>query len=88
MKILAKRLVRLEERFKPVQQDYLRNPRKRHRLTITNIGKQLSLETSTCRGTLSAEGSLFEIVRLDGTKDSLSDTDLERFVESFPLERV
>jgi hypothetical protein len=56
MKALAKRLVRLEERFTPVEHDYLRNPRARHRLTITNIGKQLSLETSTCRRTLSADG--------------------------------
>jgi hypothetical protein len=63
----AKRLVRLEERLTPV--DYAGNPRVRHRLTVTNIGKQLSLETSRCRRTLSAGGSLFEIVRLDGTRD-------------------
>jgi hypothetical protein len=88
MKALAKRLVRLEERFTPVEHDYLRDPRARHRLTITNIGKQLSLETSTCRRTLSADGSLSEIVMLDGTREGLSDADFERFIESFPVERV
>jgi hypothetical protein len=75
-------------RFAPVQQDYLSDPRKRHRLTITNMGKQLNLATSTCRRTLSVDGSLFEIVRLDGTRAGWSDADLERFIESFPVERA
>jgi len=57
MKAVVRRLARLEDRFTPVQRDYLRDPRKRHRMTITNVGKQLSLETSTCRRTLSADGS-------------------------------
>jgi len=87
MKTLAKRLARLEDRFTPVEHDYLRDPRKRHRLTVSNIGKQLSLETSTCRRTLSADGSLFEIVRLDGTREGLSDTDFEGFIASFPIQR-
>ena len=88
MKTLAKRLVRLEGRFTPIRPDYLRNPRVRHRLTVTNIGKQLSLVTSTCRRTLSADGALSEIVRLDGTREGLSDADLERFIGSFPMETV
>jgi hypothetical protein len=41
MNALAKRLVRLEARFAPVEHDYLSDPRKRHRLTVTNIGKKL-----------------------------------------------
>ncbi len=88
MNALAKRLARLEERFTPVEHDYLRNPRARHRLTVTNIGKQLNLATSTCRRTLSADGSLFEIVRLDGTRHGLPDADFEGFIASFPVERV
>ena len=31
---------------------------------------------------------LSEIVRLDGTREGLSDADLEKFIESFPAERV
>jgi hypothetical protein len=88
MKTLAKRLVRLEERLTPIRPDYLRNPRVRHRLTVTNIGQQLNLVTSTCRRTLSADGSLIEILRLDGTREGLSDVDLERFIGSFPIESV
>jgi len=51
------------------------------------MGLKLSPETSTWRRTLSANGSLFEIVRLDGTRDSLSDADFERFIASSPIER-
>jgi hypothetical protein len=86
MKTLAKRLVRLEERLTPVRQDYIRDPCKRHRLTVCNIGQQLNLATSTCRRTLSVDGSLFEIVRLDGTRHGLSDADFEGFIASFPIE--
>jgi hypothetical protein len=45
--------------------------RRRCRLDNTNVGKQLNLATSTCLRTLGANGSLFEIVRLDGTRASL-----------------
>jgi hypothetical protein len=38
--------------------------------------------------TLVRMGSLFEIVRLDGTREGLSDADLEKFSKSFPAERV
>ena len=83
MKNLDRRLARLEDRLVP---DFARDPRQRLRLTVTNIGKQLNLATSTCRRTLGADGSLFEIVRLDGSRDGLSDADFERFIESFPVD--
>jgi hypothetical protein len=86
MRTWAKRLVRLEERLTPV--DYVRHPRVRHRLIVTNIGKRLNLATSTWQRTLGADGSQFEIVRLDGTREGLSDADLEKFIDSFPAERV
>jgi len=34
-----------------------------------------------------ADGSLTEVVRLDGIRDALSDEDLEKFVQRFPVER-
>jgi hypothetical protein len=52
------------------------------------IGKQLNLATSTCRRTLSVDGALCEMVRLDGSREGLSDADFEKFVESFPIETV
>jgi hypothetical protein len=87
MKTLAKRLVRLEEQLAPVQPDYARNPRSRHRVLVSNMGKQLNLETSTCRRTLSADGALFEMVTLDGSRSGLTDAQLETFIESFPINR-
>ena len=51
------------------------------------IGKQLNLATSTCRRKLGADGSLCEIVRLDGMRAGLSDADFEGFIASFPIER-
>ena len=57
-------------------------------MTISNVGKRLSLETSTCRRRLGADGSLSEIVKLNGSRESLSDADFERFIESSPIEVV
>jgi hypothetical protein len=48
----------------------------------------LNLEASTCRRTLTASGYLTEVVRLDGTRGSLTDEELSRFVEGFPVERI
>jgi hypothetical protein len=32
-------------------------------------------------------GRLFEVVSLNGTDEGLSDEDLEKFIQSFPVER-
>jgi hypothetical protein len=50
------------------------------------MGRTLSLETSTCRRTLSADGFLTEMVRLDGARGGLTDEEVEKFVEGFPVE--
>jgi hypothetical protein len=42
----------------------------------------------TCRRTLSSDGTLSEIVRLDGSREGLYDADFEKFIESFPIETV
>jgi hypothetical protein len=39
--------------------------------------------TSTCQGTL-YDGSIAEVVRLDGDASAISDEELERFIASFP----
>jgi hypothetical protein len=48
----------------------------------------LNLETSTCWRTLTANGALTEVVRLDGMHGDLTDEELDNFVEGFPVERV
>ena len=51
-------------------------------------GQHAELGASTCRRTLSADGFLTEIVRLDGTRGGLTDEEMETFVETFPIERI
>ena len=86
MKTVIRRITRLEDRFAP-QRDFLVNPRGRLRIVVCRMDRALRLETSRCRRTLTASGSLTEVVRLDGTRGSLSDEELEKFVQRFPVER-
>ena len=46
------------------------------------------METSTCRRMLNADGFLTEVVRLDGTRGCMTDEEMEKFVESFPVEMI
>ena len=88
MTTLTKRLARLESRLVPIQPDFARHPRQRLRVIVYNLGREPSLETSTCQRTLNADGYLSEIVRLDGTRDGLPDADLENFIERFPIQTI
>jgi hypothetical protein len=85
MKNFDRRLARLEDRL---ALDFARDPRQRLRVVVCRMGRTLNLETSTCRPTLSANGVLTEIVRLDGTHAGLADEEMEKFVESFPVEMI
>jgi hypothetical protein len=86
MRNLDRRLARLEDRLAPT--DFARNPRQRLRVVVCTLGRTLSLEPSTCRRTPSANGFLTEIVRLDGSHAGLTDEEMEKFVESFPVEMI
>jgi len=72
----------------PAPTDFARNPRQRLRAVVCRMDRKLRLETSTCRRTLSANGVLTEIVRLDGTRGGMTDEEMEKFVESFPVEMI
>ena len=79
MKTVVRRIARLEDQFKPaIQPDFLRNPRQRLRIVVSRMYHGLRLETSICRRTLAASGSLTEVVWLDGTRGGLTDEELER----------
>ena len=56
--------------------------------SVCRMDRALSLETSSCRRTLTASGSLTEVVRLDGICGGLTDAELEKFVQRFPVERI
>jgi len=85
MKNLDRRLARLEDRL---TLDFARDPRQRLRVVVCNLGRTLSLETSTCRRMLNADGFLTEVVRLDGARGGLTDQEMEKFVEGFPIETI
>ena len=56
------------------------------RVICARVGKPLSLATSKCTRTRYADGSLMEVVALDGTDTDLSPEELEKFIASFPIE--
>ncbi len=83
MKAIGRRVCRLEVRFAPPDK-----PRDRVRVVVGRIGPEEGLQNATCKRTLCANGSLVEVVRLNGSADGLTAEDLDRFVESFPMEPV
>ena len=80
MKAIGRRLSRLEDRFAPRDK-----PRDRIRMVVSRVGRDEGLENATCKRTLCANGSLIEVVRLNGSGDGLTDQDLDGFVESRPI---
>jgi hypothetical protein len=88
MKALAKRVERLQRRrAAAVERDYVQNPRDHFRMVVSRMDRPLNLETSRCARTLSADGTLTELVRLDGIRGDLSNEELERFVARFPVQK-
>jgi hypothetical protein len=79
MKMLSKRLFRLESELAVRNR---RDPKKTLRLVVRHLGRKL--DNASCKRTLTASGFLTEVVHLDGMRNSLSDADLERFIERQP----
>jgi len=75
---LARRLNALEQRREET--------RKPFRFVADGVYKPLHLDTSTCTRYLTADGTLTEVVILDGNSDDLSPEELEKFIASFPIE--
>ena len=83
MRLIDGRLRRLENRLAPP--DFLQRPRERLRVVVCELWRLANLATSTCTRTRSAGGMLVEVVHLNGSREVLSDEDLDRFVERFPV---
>jgi hypothetical protein len=77
---LRGRLNKLEHVLVPAK-----GPRQRLRVVVSAVYAEPDLANSTCTRTL-AKGVLTEVVNLDGDRRELSDEQLERFVESFPIQ--
>jgi hypothetical protein len=84
MSALTRRVNRLQRQFAPAR-DYLQNPHERLRLIVSAMDHDLSLATSRCIRTLCTNGTLIEVVRLDGIRGELSDDALDQFVSGFPV---
>jgi hypothetical protein len=76
---LKARLKTLERR----QRQVLKEP---FRMVVSHAGKPLDLTKATCSRTLWPNGHLMEFVNLNGGDYGLKDEDLERFINSFPVE--
>ena len=75
---LKARLTKLEQRRENTPEPF--------RVIIAPCIGVADLARSTCRRTLCAGGELIEYVQLNGSRESVSDEDLERFIASFPVE--
>lgn len=78
MRAITRRLLTLERAYAPTRLQPFR-------VVVSACGRPLNLETSTCTRTCHPNGSLIEVVHLDGTDEGLSHEDLERFIARFPI---
>ena len=83
MKAMGHRVRRLEKQFAVPT-----GPRERWRVVLSAVHRAANLANSRCTRTLNSFGLLTEIVELDGRRDSVTDEELERFIESFPVEQA
>ena len=84
MRAVARRVLRLENRLHVPG-----NPRQRLRLIARRMDREPGLENATCQRPLYADGTLFELVRLDRRAERrglLTNEQLERWVASFPVQ--
>ena len=84
MKTVIRRLRRLEDQFGSSDR-----PRRHLRMVIKMAGPRPSLEDATCKRTLWTDGTLFEMVQFNKHNeepDELTDEELDRWVESFPIQ--
>jgi len=76
----------LETRLKKLEQHHTEVQRGRFRIVVSRAGKPFDLATATCTRTLMPDGGLMEIVNVNGSGRDLSDEDLEKFIQSHPIE--
>jgi hypothetical protein len=86
MKAISNQIQQLEDRYAPqLLRDFVRDPRDRLRMVASCMHGRLNLAASECTRYLTKNGTLIEVVDLDGVHGDISDEDLEQFIESFPV---
>jgi len=76
----------LRTRLQKLERHRSQIERGRFRIVVSHAGKPFDLATATCTRTLMPDGGLMEIVNVNGSGHDLSDEELERFIQSFPIE--
>ncbi len=83
MKAVSRRIARLEERFAPTTQDRVK---KRLRAIICRVdGGVPDLAKCTAKRTLCPDGTLLEVVRVNGSAKLLDRAKLQEWLRSFPV---
>ncbi len=80
---LKSRLDRLEKAWAPSQ-----GPQEIMRWVFAPVCGSTNLANSTCKRMLCSNGTLMEMISLDGDRQGISDEQIDRFVASFPIETV
>ena len=76
----------LKTRLQKLERQHSQAEGGRFRVVVSRVGKPFDLATATCTRTLMADGGLLEIVNVNGSGNDLSDEELERFIQSHPIE--
>jgi len=78
--------VKLNARLQKLERQRSQIERGRFRIVVSHAGRPFDLATATCTRTLMPDGGLMEIVNVNGSGHDLSDEELERFIQSHPIE--
>jgi hypothetical protein len=81
MRGLASRIGRLETKWNPSKE-----PRSVFRVVISAIAQPLNWEGSKCTRTLGSDGTLLEVLVLDGCCRDVSHGELDEFVGRYPVQ--
>ena len=76
-----RRLEKLEARFAVVT----KKPSVSLRAVVSCVARPLNLANSSCIRRLGRNGSITEVVLLDGSRSDITDEQLDRFIETFPV---
>jgi len=77
----------LKTRLKQLERQQSQVSRQPFRLVVSHAGKPLDLTKATCTLTIWPNGQLFELVDLNGGDYGPEKEDLEKFVQSFAVEK-
>ena len=76
----------LKARLKRLERQKSQVSREPFRMIVSHAGKPFDLAKATCTRTLMPDGGLMEIVNVDGSGHDLSDEELEKFIQSHPIQ--